>query len=254
MNLLTASETLDSEAMQQIASNGGGIPIVVIVLVFIGLVIVLLVLLQILSNRKKAESRPVSQQEQKKQEKIRQEKEKKKQKHEEKRFMEKPSGLPADNMLGKKAKKKAVEPEVKEASAPVEIKEEQPVEPVTEGPKEEVAADNGAKDAFDAIRAAVVNGTCSARSYEPGDKVTLKFSYGLATELDVAIRLELFSLKDKLSNMQCSYNGNTIIVKADCLAPLSLAALQAKPIIDKASVLAGNPEIILNLYLEQVVR
>ena len=55
MNLLTASETLDSEAMQQIASNGGGIPIVVIVLVFIGLVIVLLVLLQILSNRKKAE-------------------------------------------------------------------------------------------------------------------------------------------------------------------------------------------------------
>ena len=236
MNLL-AAETVDSEAIQQVASNGGGIPLIAIVLVILALLVVLAILASVLSSKKKAETRPVSQQDQKKQEKIKREKEMKKQKHEEKRFMEKPSGLPEDNVIGKKVKKdKVVEEPVVAA---------EPAEPAVDENREE----------FDAINAMVINGVCSARSYEPGDKITFRFNYGLATELNVAILPELLSLTDKIANVKAeAYNGTTITVQADCLAPFAVKTLQAKPIVDKASVLNGKPKVTLKIYLEQVVR
>lgn len=263
MNLL-AAETVDSEAIQQVASNGGGIPLIAIVLVILALLVVLVILASILSSKKKAETRPVSQQDQKKQEKIKQEKEMKKQKHEEKQFMEKPSGLPEDNMIGKKAKR-VKEPVV--VKKPVVVKEQvEPVEPVAEEPvveepvKEPVEETvepvvDGSRAEFDAINAIVIDGVCSARSYEPGDKITFKFSYGLATELNVAVLPELLSLTDKIANVRAeAYNGATIMVHADCLAPFAVKTLQAKPIVDKASVLSGKPKVTLKIYLEQVVR
>lgn len=265
MNLL-AAETVDSEAIQQVASNGGGIPLIAIVLVILALLVVLVILASILSSKKKAETRPVSQQDQKKQEKIKQEKEMKKQKHEEKQFMEKPSGLPEDNMIGKKAKR-VKEPVVvkkpvvvKEQVEPVEPVAEEPVveEPVKEPVEEPVVEEpvvDGSRAEFDAINAIVIDGVCSARSYEPGDKITFKFSYGLATELNVAVLPELLSLTDKIANVRAeAYNGATIMVHADCLAPFAVKTLQAKPIVDKASVLSGKPKVTLKIYLEQVVR
>ena len=267
MNLL-AAETVDSEAIQQVASNGGGIPLIAIVLVILALLVVLVILASILSSKKKAETRPVSQQDQKKQEKIKREKEMKKQKHEEKQFMEKPSGLPEDNMIGKKAKR-VKEPVVvkepvivKEQVEPVEPVAEEPVveEPVKEPVKEPVEETvepvvDGSRAEFDAINAIVIDGVCSARSYEPGDKITFKFSYGLATELNVAVLPELLSLTDKIANVRAeAYNGATIMVHADCLAPFAVKTLQAKPIVDKASVLSGKPKVTLKIYLEQVVR
>ncbi|MFQ9150701.1 MAG: hypothetical protein ACLR6B_03400 [Blautia sp.] len=262
MNLL-AAETVDSEAIQQVASNGGGIPLIAIVLVILALLVVLVILASILSSKKKAETRPVSQQDQKKQEKIKQEKEMKKQKHEEKQFMEKPSGLPEDNMIGKKAKR-VKEPVVKK---PVVVKEQvEPAEPVAEEPvveepvKEPIEEPvepvvDESRAEFDAINAIVIDGVCSARSYEPGDKITFKFNYGLATELNVAVLPELLSLTDKIANVRAeAYNGATIMVHADCLAPFAVKTLQAKPIVDKASVLSGKPKVTLKIYLEQVVR
>ena len=267
MNLL-AAETVDSEAIQQVASNGGGIPLIAIVLVILALLVVLVILASILSSKKKAETRPVSQQDQKKQEKIKQEKEMKKQKHEEKQFMEKPSGLPEDNMIGKKAKR-VKEPVV--VKKPVVVKEQvEPVEPVAEEPVVEEPVKEPVKEPieepvepvvdesraeFDAINAIVIDGVCSARSYEPGDKITFKFNYGLATELNVAVLPELLSLTDKIANVRAeAYNGATIMVHADCLAPFAVKTLQAKPIVDKASVLSGKPKVTLKIYLEQVVR
>lgn len=263
MNLL-AAETVDSEAIQQVASNGGGIPLIAIVLVILALLVVLAILASVLSSKKKAETRPVSQQDQKKQEKIKREKEMKKQKHEEKRFMEKPSGLPEDNVIGKKVKKdKVVEPVVKEpvvAEKPEVVEEpvvKEPVvaeEPVVAAEPAEPAVDEN-REEFDAINAMVINGVCSARSYEPGDKITFRFNYGLATELNVAILPELLSLTDKIANVKAeAYNGTTITVQADCLAPFAVKTLQAKPIVDKASVLNGKPKVTLKIYLEQVVR
>ena len=268
MNLL-AAETVDSEAIQQVASNGGGIPLIAIVLVILALLVVLVILASILSSKKKAETRPVSQQDQKKQEKIKREKEMKKQKHEEKQFMEKPSGLPEDNMIGKKAKRVkepvvAKEPVIAEEQAePVEPVVEEPVaeKPVAEEPVKEPVEEpvepvvDGSKAEFDAINAIVIDGVCSARSYEPGDKITFKFNYGLATELNVAVLPELLSLTDKIANVRAeAYNGATIMVHADCLAPFAVKTLQAKPIVDKASVLSGKPKVTLKIYLEQVVR
>ena len=249
MNLL-AAETVDSEAIQQVASNGGGIPLIAIVLVILALLVVLVILASILSSKKKAETRPVSQQDQKKQEKIKREKEMKKQKHEEKQFMEKPSGLPEDNMIGKKAKRVKEPVVAKEQAEPVDPVVE---EPVDEEPVEPVVDESRAE--FDAINAIVIDGVCSARSYEPGDKITFKFNYGLATELNVAVLPELLSLTDKIANVRAeAYNGATIMVHADCLAPFAVKTLQAKPIVDKASVLSGKPKVTLKIYLEQVVR
>ena len=77
---------------------------------------------------------------------------------------------------------------VKEQVEPVEPVAEEPVveEPVKEPVKEPVEpVVDGSRAEFDAINAIVIDGVCSARSYEPGDKITFKFSYGLATELNV---------------------------------------------------------------------
>ena len=126
--------------------------------------------------------------------------------------------------------------------------------PVAEEPVEEPVVD-GSRAEFDAINAIVIDGVCSARSYEPGDKITFKFSYGLATELNVAVLPELLSLTDKIANVRAeAYNGATIMVHADCLATFAVKTLQAKPIVDKASVLSGKPKVTLKIYLEQVAR
>lgn len=269
MNLLAATETVGSEALQQIASNGGGIPNVAIYLFVVAALIVLVILIMIISKQKKTESKPVSQRDQKKKEKIEKDKEMKKQKVDEKRFMEKPSGLPEDNIIGKTAKKKEVKSTAAPAPAPAPAPATEPAPAPAPAPalapaaapapaptaKTVIVEDSNRKAEYNAVKSIVIHGTSLDNSYEVGDKVILKFPYSIATELGVKINPELFSLDGNLSNVQVlEYDGETITVEADCISPFSLAGVEAKPVINKASVLAGEPEIDLKIYLQHAVR